>query len=932
MGSSTKIDSIAIGITDANNENGIVACGDLPLGGLVAKVRDAYFRKFWPFSKASLGDQQRGSRWWASWISNMGAAGTNDSGLPSNSRSIISTNGLNGSSSIVPSQSELNSPTAIDQEKEMNTDIAGNDVVVNEDANCERSQNDDYQIGNAVVVNEDVNCERSQNDDHGDNAVVGNEDVNSERSQQDDRRGNAVVENEDVNCERSQQDDERASAVVENGNVNCERSQKIDQTGNNAVVVNEDVNSERSQKHYQRATRSSKKVHPPPFRTYALRNKSTKNAVAEPLGNKRAEKQPNVGKPAVTETAACVEDTEPGESESISAFIGEAPSRRARTVRTRRVSEPTDKPNTIRETSNSRKDSLRSQKRKSLSGKASTAGAASGNASKSVDSGHGGTEPTESGVDIDPTKGRKKNVRFHVDVDDDEDDEDFYPSSARRTKKAKLAKKKRDTTAMDPSNKASSSVQPSLNENETFVDASTPSTGRGLGTGPGAICFGSRMSDNNQRSVPSSTVAASQSTVTQKDASTPNTDRGLGTGPGAFYFGSNNKQRSTPSSTVVAAQSSVPQKDASTPKAGRGLGTGPGAIYIGRSRNNNITNLRSTRPTVVAAQPSMPQKDVSVSDRKGKGIMGMSNNLPQEVPQKPKTPFMFDLNETYEEDVTSLEDNTNAAREEDRSVPVRSEQNSVEMFPPRRNSYVASSSVRPPPVQESRRSSILFPGYNPQWMGNVPMASPYHHPSPSTYQAIRAPHHHYRAPSPPVWASSMIPPQYHHHHLSPPAPFNMDYPSMFAQAPSSDTLHLSYYGAHLMNQAMMSHMDPRFRSSNTPVDHHGDFVFTPRHVRPLNQFDRLLELQRIHERTVFPRTISNQGRFQQRRNRASSSNASASHAENSSGSSVCIVNRYPGEITDSEPYMVQEEDLRVPERLVEFEQADDHVGPPTESG
>lgn len=47
-----------------------------------------------------------------------------DSGLPSNS-SRISTNGLNGSSSIVPSQSELNSPTAIDQEKEMNTDIAG---------------------------------------------------------------------------------------------------------------------------------------------------------------------------------------------------------------------------------------------------------------------------------------------------------------------------------------------------------------------------------------------------------------------------------------------------------------------------------------------------------------------------------------------------------------------------------------------------------------------------------------------------------------------------------------------------------------------------------------------------------------------------------------------------------------------------------------
>lgn len=48
-----------------------------------------------------------------------------DSGLPSDSRSIISTNGLNGSSSIIPSQSELNSPIAIDQEREMVTDIAG---------------------------------------------------------------------------------------------------------------------------------------------------------------------------------------------------------------------------------------------------------------------------------------------------------------------------------------------------------------------------------------------------------------------------------------------------------------------------------------------------------------------------------------------------------------------------------------------------------------------------------------------------------------------------------------------------------------------------------------------------------------------------------------------------------------------------------------
>lgn len=322
--------------------------------------------------------------------------------------------------------------------------------------------------------------------------------------------------------------------------------------------------------------------------------------------------------------------------------------------------------------------------------------------------------------------------------------------------------------------------------------------------------------------------------------------------------------------------------------------------------------VQSQHETENTQNDGLPNKEVA-----------RSNNLPQEVPQNPKTPFLFDLNETYEENVTSLEDNTNAAREEYR-VPVRSEQT------PRQNSYRASSSVMPPPVQESRRSPFIFPGHNPQRMGNVPMASPYHHPSPSTYPVRRVPHQ-FRAPSPPVWASSMIPPQYHHHHhhLSPPAPFNMDYSSMFAQAQSSDTWNLSYLGASLLNQAMMSRMDPRFRS-NPPVDHHGNFVFPPRHVHPVNQFNQIVELQRSHERTpAFPRTIISQGRFQQRRNAASSSNASASPAENSSASSVCIVSRYPGEITDVETYMVGEEDLHVPERMAEFE---DQFGPVTESG
>ncbi|CAF1786931.1 unnamed protein product [Brassica napus] len=1041
MGSSTKVNSIVINLTGANNEIGMVGCDGFSICDLIAEGRETDPKKYWPFPEesASLVDKQSDSlpHWWPPSLGrtrNIDADGTNESGLPSNSTSIISTNGLNGSSSIIPSQSELNSRTAIDQERLRNIDIAGSAVVVNEDINCERSQVDD-QRDNAVVENEDVNCERPQNDDQSDNAVVENENVNCERSQQDDQRDNDVAENEDVNCERSQKDDQRDNAAEENEDVNCERSQQNDQTDNNALVVNEDVNCERSQKDDQRATRSSKKVHPPPFRTYALRNKTTKNyAVVEPIGNKRAEKQPNVEQLAVTEIAACAEDTQPEESESRSLFIGGAPSTRTRNVRTRRLAEVNGK--------------RRVQKRKcrpgstTLSRNISTAGAASGNASKTVESAHG-TESTESEFDKDPIKGKKKNVRFQVEDEldtepepevDDEKDEDFYPW-AKRTKKVKIAKKKRATTAINPSNKASSSVQPSLNETETvpspprdqgteervgtslddelasdgyvrktnappvnerqennrmrssyvpvFGNPSIPNTGRGLGTGPGAIYFGSGSSNRtNQRNTSPSTQVAAQSTVPQKDASVPNTDRGLGTRSGAIYFGSsnnNNNQRSTPSSTQVAVPQKVPtlhlycfyntdynvidlitRQDASVPNTSR-LGSGPRAIYFSSSNSNN--NQRDTPPsTVVAAQSSVAQKlgdeffffkydsqtnshkstyspqlvdlvsDASVSDRKGKGVMVQSHD--EEVPQKPKTPFLFDLNETYE-DVTSLEDNTNAAREEDR-VPVRSEQSSVEMFTPRQNSYMASSSVMPPPVQESRRrSSILFPGHSPQWMGNVPMASPYHHPSPSTYQAMRVPPHHYGAPSPPVWASSMIPPQYHHHHFSPPAPFNMDYPSMFAQAPSSEPRNLSYYGANLLNQAMMSRMDPRFRS-NTPVDHHGNFGFAPRHVHPVNQFNQIVELQCSHERSVYSRTISNQGRFQQRRNAASFSNASTSYAANSSGSSSCVVSRYPGEISEIEPgniYLVHEEDLHVPERISEFEQADEEqAGPITESG
>ncbi|CAH8281859.1 unnamed protein product [Eruca vesicaria subsp. sativa] len=869
----------------------MVACDGFAICCFIAELTGRNPRNFWPFSEESFPK----SRWWSCprCTSNIDADGTEDTGLPSNSAIIVSSrNGLNGSSSVIPSQNTPNSPTAIDQEKEMNTDH--------------------------ITVN-------------------------------------AAVENETVNCERSQQDD---------------------QTGN-AAVVNEDVNCETSQKNNKRVTRSSKKVHPPPVRTYALRNKSKRVAVPEPVGNKRGEKQ-NVEQLALTILAsAVVEDAQPKASESRSLYIGGVPCRKTRTVRTRRLKDLTDKPvinNTRREEPSSQKESLRGKKRKSPPGsskrgrKVSTGGEISGSVFFNVDSEHGGSERTDSGPDIDHIKGKKKNVRFQVDDDDDEaeNDVDPNPPMAKRTTKVK---KMRTRSEAGPSKKAFSSLQTIIEEEEPV-----PSPPR------------DQITEERVANSLDDQLASDGYDETQDNSRTRSGD--------------------------VVGPSYVPAFGSSSiPSTSRGLGDGTGALYFGSSSNNNENNQRSTPPsTVVADQSSVPHKDGSVSDRKGKGVMvqsndetentqnnalpnkevNVSNNIPQEVPPKPKNPLMFDLNETYEEDVPSMEDNTNAAREEEEkeeeedSDPTEPEQNSVEISPPRQITYMPSPSVlMPPPVQETRPSSILFPGHNPRRMGNRPMTTHHHHHHhhpysyPSPYQVVGVPPQ-YIAPSPPVWASpSMMPPQYHHHHHhhSPPAPFNVDYSSLLAQqAQRSDTWNnLIYYEPNSMNQAMMSPMDPRFRP-NTPVNHHGNSFFTPRHVSPVNQyispvnqynspvnqynspvnhhgnnfftprhvspvnqynspvnqynspvnqFRQLLELQHSHERAVYPRTNSNQGRFQRMRSIASSNNASALHAENSTMSSACIVNRYPGEISDIEPgnvYMVRAEDLHVPERMAEFGQ------------
>ena len=291
--------------------------------------------------------------------------------------------------------------------------------------------------------------------------------------------------------------------------------------------------------------------------------------MVEPIGNKRAEKQPNVEQLAVTEIAACAEDTQLEESESRSLFIGGAPSTRTRNVRTRRLAEVNGK-RTVQ------KRKCRPGSSTTLSRNISTAGAASGNASKTVESAHG-TESTESEFDKDPIKGKKKNVRFQVEDEldtepepevDDEKDEDFYPW-ARRTKKVKIAKKKRATTAMNPSDKASSSVQPSLNETETV-----PSPPRDQGTEErvGTSLDDELASDGYVRKTNAPPVNERQENNRMRSSyvpvfgnpSIPNTGRGLGTGPGAIHFGSSSSnrtnQRNTSPSTQVAAQSTVPQK------------------------------------------------------------------------------------------------------------------------------------------------------------------------------------------------------------------------------------------------------------------------------------------------------------------------------------------------------------------------------------
>ncbi|CAH8319738.1 unnamed protein product [Eruca vesicaria subsp. sativa] len=158
MGSSIKINSISIDLAGAAKEIDMVKCDHFSIRGFVSEIRERDHNKCWPFPEesVSLVDQESYSlpslsvpkfRWWRcmSCIRDIDADGTSkDCGLHPNSSS-ISGKKLDGNSLAILSQSNLNSLTVIDQEKERRTDIAGNAVDVNEDVNCRRSQKGDQR-------------------------------------------------------------------------------------------------------------------------------------------------------------------------------------------------------------------------------------------------------------------------------------------------------------------------------------------------------------------------------------------------------------------------------------------------------------------------------------------------------------------------------------------------------------------------------------------------------------------------------------------------------------------------------------------------------------------------------------------------------------------------------------------------------------------
>ncbi|KAH0895601.1 hypothetical protein HID58_045169, partial [Brassica napus] len=158
MGSSIKINSISIDLADAAKEIDMVKCDHFSIRGYVAETRERDHNKCWPFPEESvtLVDQENYSlpslsvpkfRWWRcmSCIRDINADETKDCGLHPNSKSLSGKKQLDGNSSVILSQSKLNSLTIIDQEKERRTGIEDNAVEKKGDANCKRSQKDDHR-------------------------------------------------------------------------------------------------------------------------------------------------------------------------------------------------------------------------------------------------------------------------------------------------------------------------------------------------------------------------------------------------------------------------------------------------------------------------------------------------------------------------------------------------------------------------------------------------------------------------------------------------------------------------------------------------------------------------------------------------------------------------------------------------------------------
>ncbi|CAH8391437.1 unnamed protein product [Eruca vesicaria subsp. sativa] len=803
MDSSIKINSISIDLAGATNEINMVKCDHFSIRGYAAETRERDHRRCWPFSEGNHESYPLPSlsvpkfRWWRclSCIKDINADVTKGhANLTS-----ISGEKLDGISSvIIPSITNLNTLTITNQEEERENDSAGN----------------------------------------------------------------AVVENEDVNCERSQKDDQTVAA-----------------------------------------TTLVKKVHPPSMDDAStVRRKMRKLTSGQQVGNKRSkvsksstgtsswkEKQQNVTTFASTEIAGVVDDTPPKaiknhkddkvSSESLNLGFQRRKTRKVRLL-SELIVDPETKAsggsnnNVRQEESSSSKG--RGRKRKVppennyVSRKLSTAGATSD---------QGDSDSTDSGFDI---RGKKKNRRFQV-VDE------FVPSQEgshenhagpsknalsthvpRRTEN-KFKKKKTKPVIMDKekSSLISFSSGPSIN-------ASSKSTQDPLNAKRVGSSLDERLAAEgyfrkpippqvNDRPVTSLHVPenvhvrprGAEANCLQEcgSSSKSNTGGWLRTVVDAVDFSLNNNNNNTDKG--LADLSSVLQKDdaSGSDRKGKRVMVQEHQGAQSHDRKENTPEEQNDDITLeIAELMAKNQYERCLPDKEE----DVSNKQPpqEETAHRSKNALLIDLNETYDNHETSLEDNNN---NNNTSKP---QQKPLDFFP-LRQPYVTPSSPFGifPPTQENRSNSIRFSSSH-NWLGNVPAMANQHPSSSSSYRVLRGcntcyqsvPHQYREPPSSHVSHPSWPPPSMVRPHCHPPTPvsFNMDHQSTrLGSSNNNNTWNLNFVAAPNGKQRcdgtrsvdaysnessipalnLLSLMDPRLRS-NAPAEHQGNTNFTRRHFPP----------------------------------------------------------------------------------------------------